>query len=511
MTEWAPTRGPELPGSVLPTTVVIPTIGRPSLITLLTALRDAERPRPAQLIVVDDSPVPGEIPGLADVLPDDAIVLHSGGRGPAAARNLGWRNARTPWVSFLDDDVLPDCDWPAKLAADLAAAAHDTAGIQGQLRVPLPADRRPTDWERCTAGLATSTWITADMTYRRSALSAVGGFDERFTRAYREDSDLALRIVATGARIVRGSRAISHPIRPTRPWTSVKQQAGNADDVLMRRLHGRGWRELAEAPAGRAHRHAAVTVTGLAALVAAALGRHRMAAGCALAAGLGVTEFALARIAPGPRDRAEVTRMVSTSLLIPPAAVWHRLRGQWQHRRAGAWRGLPDLVLFDRDGTLVHDVPYNGDPALARAVPGARAAVHSLRACGVRVGMVTNQSGVGSGRLTEDQVHAVNRRVAELVGPFDVVETCLHTADAGCGCRKPAPGMVESACNALDLLPARCIVIGDIGSDVDAARAAGAVGVLVPTPATRPAEVEAALLTEPDLTSAASRILAGAW
>jgi GT2 family glycosyltransferase len=76
------------------------------------------------------------------------------------------------------------------------------AATQGRVQVPLPTARRPTDWERSTAGLVTAPWITADMTYRRSALSAVGGFDERFPRAFREDSDLALRVQAAGGRLV---------------------------------------------------------------------------------------------------------------------------------------------------------------------------------------------------------------------------------------------------------------------------------------------------------------------
>ncbi len=497
--------------AVLTSTVVIPTVGRSSLIGLLAALRAPDGPQLARVIVVDDSPEPSAIPGLVDVLPEGGLLLHSGGRGPAAARNLGWRSARTPWVSFLDDDVLPDPDWLSRLAGDLDAAAPDTAGISGRLRVPLPVDRRPTDWERTTAGLATSTWITADMTYRRSALSAVGGFDERFTRAYREDCDLALRIAGSGGQIVIGRRGVTHSVRRTGPWTSLRQQAGNADDVLMRRLHGPRWRELVAAPAGRLSRHLTVTAAGLGALVAAALHRPKLATACAVTAGVGLAEFGLARIVPGPRNPAEIARMLATSVLLPPAAVWHRAVGLRRHRRVAPWRGLPDLVLFDRDGTLVHDVPYNGDPELARPMPGAGEAIQRLRASGVRIGMVTNQSGVGSGRITQAQAEAVNQRVADLLGPFDVVQTCLHAADAGCTCRKPAPGMVVNACQTLDLAPARCIVVGDIGSDVAAADAAGAVGVLVPTRATRNSEIQQAHLTEPDLAAAASRILAGAW
>ncbi|MGY1594772.1 HAD-IIIA family hydrolase [Geodermatophilus sp. SYSU D00708] len=490
--------------------VVVPTVGRPSLDVLLDALAQAPGPRPAELVLVDDRP-PGaplrpERPGLPPVR-----VVRTGGGGPARARNLGWRTARTEWIAFLDDDVVPDPDWYERLAADLTALGPDVAGSQGRVRVPLPEGRRPTDWERGTAGLATSSWITADLAYRRSALSAVGGFDERFPRAFREDSDLALRIMDTGARLTRGQRWITHPVRPVDRWVSLRVQAGNADDVLMRRLHGRDWRERADAPLGRRPQHLAVTAAGVAALGLAAARRPRAAAAAALAWAAGTAEFAWARIAPGPRDRAEVTTMLATSALIPALATGHFLRGLVQHRRVRPWKGLPDLVLFDRDGTLVRDYPYNGDPELVRPVPGAKAAVDALRARGVRVGVVSNQSGVARGLITRDQVDACMARLDELLGPFDTIQVCPHGPDDGCTCRKPAPGMVKAACAELDVEPARCVVIGDIGADVDAAAAAGASAILVPTPVTRKAEVAAAPHRADTLTAAVDDVLAGEW
>ena len=72
-----------------------------------------------------------------------------------------------------------------------------TAGSQGRIEVPLPA-QRPTDWERDVAGLASGRWISADIAFRREALTAVGGFDERFRGAYREDTDLAMRLLRAG-------------------------------------------------------------------------------------------------------------------------------------------------------------------------------------------------------------------------------------------------------------------------------------------------------------------------
>ncbi|MBO0870306.1 MAG: HAD family hydrolase, partial [Micromonosporaceae bacterium] len=151
--------------------------------------------------------------------------------------------------------------------------------------------------------------------------------------------------------------------------------------------------------------------------------------------------------------------------------------------------GLFDAVLLDRDGTLVHDFPYNGDPERVVPAPGARQALERLRAAGLRLGVVTNQSGVGRGWLSAADVAAVNQRVEQVLGPFDGWYVCPHAPGEGCPCRKPAPGLVLAAAAGLGVSPRRCVVVGDIGSDVDAARAAGAAGVLVPNRATLPAEV----------------------
>ena len=326
-------------------TVVVPTLGRPSLTVLLDTLASADpAPLPVEILVVDDRTdrrEPLSAPG--------AKVLTGRAAGPAAARNVGWRAADSEWVAFLDDDVVPDPDWLVRLAADLAAAGSDVGGIQGRVRVPLPAGRRLTDWERVTAALADGEWITADMAYRTAALDRAGGFDERLPRAFREDAELAHRVRTAGWRLVRGERTVTHPVRPESRWISLRAQRGNADDALLRRLYGPRWRAVLGVPPGRRHRHAAITAAGVAALGCAAAGwlvnrmpprsrglRRRVwyagaaAAGTAWLAGTG--ELAAARIAPGPRDRREVVTMLATSLAIPPVATAHWLRGWWRSR-----------------------------------------------------------------------------------------------------------------------------------------------------------------------------------
>ena len=501
--------------------VVIPTLGRPCLQACLDALAAADGPLPRQVVLADDrrdtpDPLPVTVPAP---LAGRTVVVTLEGRGPAAARNAGWRAAEpADWVAFLDDDVRVGPRWRAELAADLAGLPADVAGIQGVIDVPLPPDRRPTDWERGTAGLATARWITADLAYRRSALLAAGGFDERFPRAFREDADVALRLLDLGWRLQQGRRRTTHPVRPASRWASARAQAGNADDALMRRLHGPGWYVRADATPGRRRGHvvttallAAAAVGGMASSLASGPRRARYRR-VALLAGAGwlasTAEFTAARVRPGPRTPDEITTMVITSTLIPPLAVRHWLRGWWQHRQTGPWPPPPAAVLFDRDGTLVRDVPYNGDPDLVQPMPGAAAATARLRAAGVRLGVVTNQSGVGRGLITPDQMDAVNERVDEELGPFGVWAICPHDPADGCTCRKPGAYLVLKAAAELGVDPADCVVVGDIGTDIAAAYAAGARAILVPTPVTRPEET-AGVPVAAGLTEAVAALLDG--
>src|SRR4051794_9381094 len=457
--------------------VVVPTLGRPSLRVLLESLAGQEH-APGTVVVVDDRPIADD-PLDVSAYPT-ARVLCGGGLGPAHARNVGWRALQEHWAVFVDDDVVLPPDWSVRLLDDLATADPEVGGLQAQLDVPLPPDRRPTDWERGTAGLAGAAWATAEMAYRRAALEAVHGFDERFPRAFREDADLALRVRAAGWRLARGRRLVLHPVRPSDRWASLRQQRGNADDALMRRLHGRRWHREAECPTGRLPWHLATTGAAAVALGALLARRPGVAAAAASAWAALTADFAARRIDPGPRTREEGTALLATSVAIPPAAVWHRLAGAWRHRAADPWPVPVRAVLFDRDGTLVEDVPYNGDPALVRPIPGAAQAVSALRRAGVRVGVVTNQSAVARGMITREQVDAVNARVGELLGPFDTWQVCPHAPDDGCACRKPAPGMVAAAAAELGVRPYEVAVVGDIASDVEAAHAAGARAVLVP-------------------------------
>src|SRR5213078_1928552 len=153
----------------------------------------------------------------------------AGPHGPAAARNVGWRRARAPVVAFTDDDCVPDPGW---LAAGVGVLERDAgvAAVTGRVVVPLPD--KPTDYERDAAGLEGAEFVTANCFCRRDVLAALGGFDERFSAAWREDSDLHFGLLNVDGKVLKVPDAvIVHPVRPA-PWgVSLGQQKKSLFDA----------------------------------------------------------------------------------------------------------------------------------------------------------------------------------------------------------------------------------------------------------------------------------------
>jgi GT2 family glycosyltransferase len=256
------------------------------------------------------------------------VPQRHGVRGPAAARNTGWRAARAPIIAFTDDDTIPAPDW---LCEGLAAMADGAAAVAGHVTVPLPAV--PTDWERNTAGLDGAEFVTANCFVRREVLSALGGFDERFTSAWREDSDLYFSLLEARQIVVRAPRAVvQHPARPAPAGASLRIQKNMLFDALLYKKHPWLYRQkISAAPPFRYY----LTVLSLASgLASAAFGLPWLAAAC-LAVWLALTARFIARRLRGtsraPRDVAD---MVITSAVIPLLAVYWRLAGAWRFRVA---------------------------------------------------------------------------------------------------------------------------------------------------------------------------------
>jgi histidinol-phosphate phosphatase family protein len=160
-------------------------------------------------------------------------------------------------------------------------------------------------------------------------------------------------------------------------------------------------------------------------------------------------------------------------------------------------------VLFDRDGTIIAD----GGGTLT-LMPGAVTAIARLRERGIRIGVVTNQPRVGNDLGARRAMQGLHHRIETRVGSLDGWFVCTHAPHDGCACRKPQPGLIHEAARAFGIAARECIVIGDIGSDVESALRAGAQAILVPTPVTRREEIAAAPVVCGDLLQAADRVLA---
>lgn len=314
--------------------VVIPTCGRGALLErCLRAVGAQDIPADMyEVIVVDDS-ADGSAAEVVERTARMASVpvrcVRSGARtGPARARNVGWRAAKGAIIAFTDDDCVPSPRWlRGGLSAMVASGGAD--GAYGPIMVPLSDE--PTDYERDAAGLEQAEFATANCFYRRHALEEVGGFDERFTAAWREDSDLFLELLERGRRLGFARDAlVIHPVRPATWGVSLSQQRKSMFNALLYKKHPILYRERVQPSPPWIYY--AIVGTLAAALIAAAFARGSLTIVMLGAWALLTASFCARRLRGTSRARGHVAEMIVTSVLIPPLAVFWRLRGAMRFR-----------------------------------------------------------------------------------------------------------------------------------------------------------------------------------
>lgn len=318
--------------------VVIPTFRRPDLLCRCLAAVFAQRiDRGAfEVIVVDDGNT-ADTQAAVDSFrarPDSPVlrfIRPRNGHGPAVARNAGWRAAYGKVIAFTDDDTVPDPDW---LANGERALVPGLVALCGRVTVPPAGDNkegtnsdyRPTDHELMTRGLESAEFVTANAFVRRSALLTVGGFDERFQRAWREDSDLQFRLLRDAGPVGRSEDAVVlHPVRPERWGVCLRQQKNVYFDALLYKKHPRLYRErILPVPPWNYYRIVALALASPA-LWAADIGGSALVS--LLLALVGVARLATRRLRHTTHTPEHVIEMVLTSALIPFLSVYWRLRG----------------------------------------------------------------------------------------------------------------------------------------------------------------------------------------
>jgi glycosyltransferase involved in cell wall biosynthesis len=316
--------------------VVIPTYRRPDLLLrCLNAVLDQRMsPDSYEIIVVDDGHddetqrVVTEIARDLGPLSCLRYLRPPTGRGPAVARNAGWRAARGELIAFTDDDTVPAPYWLPAGERSLHARP-DLVAVCGRVTVPMPDS--PTDHARMTEGLSSAEFVTANAFVWRWALEKVDGFDERFTRAWREDSDLQFRLMAHAGPVGRCAEAeVTHPVRKA-PWgLSLSQQRNTFFDALLYKKHPRLYRErIRRTPPWNYYAIVALVVAVPVLLV---LGDVPMAVVAALAALSLVLQLATKRLRHTSHQVDHVLEMLATSALIPFLSVYWRLRGALHFR-----------------------------------------------------------------------------------------------------------------------------------------------------------------------------------
>jgi D-glycero-D-manno-heptose 1,7-bisphosphate phosphatase len=140
-------------------------------------------------------------------------------------------------------------------------------------------------------------------------------------------------------------------------------------------------------------------------------------------------------------------------------------------------------VFLDRDGTIMAEVDYCGDPARVAVFPNAGDALRRLKQSGYKLIIVTNQSGIGRGYFSENDYRAVEREFLRQLGDalIDAAYYCADLPEANSSRRKPAPGMIFEAQQDHHLDLARSYFIGDKTSDMECGRNAGVRTILVQT------------------------------
>ncbi|MDB5062603.1 MAG: Family 2 glycosyl transferase [Mucilaginibacter sp.] len=314
--------------------VVIPTYQRAALLSrcleaLLQQKFDKEQ---YEIIVVSDGPDEQTKKIFDDLAgydhPELRYMSLPQKKGPAAARNYGWLNAKGRIIAFTDDDCVPDAYWLNQIVQH--CNTEDSVAITGKVIVPV--SKRPTDHELNTANLQTTEFITANCACTKSALVKAGGFDEQFSMAWREDSDLEFKLIDQHIPIKRiDSAIVTHPVRTSAWGVSVKEQKKTMYDALLYKKHPQLFR-IKVRKITSPILYYLIIASFLFMLIGVVIKQHSLT-DIGLVGWLGFTTFfIIKRLYITKLSLNHITEMVITSLIIPFISVFWQWYGAVKYR-----------------------------------------------------------------------------------------------------------------------------------------------------------------------------------
>jgi len=309
--------------------IVIPTYRRPALLArCLHALAHQNFPRDNyEIIVVTDGPdemTSNAIKELSITSPVINVYSTPVKKGPAAARNMGWQMARGTFILFTDDDCIPHKNWVQAFYTAHMQQAQTVVAFTGQ--VVVPCSDQPTDYEKNISWLEKADFVTANCACTKQALELTGGFDEAFTMAWREDSDLHFKLIDHGIPIYAIQHAIvTHPVRKACWGISLKEQKKSMFNALLyKKYPGLYKQKIRKRPLWNYYAIALSFIIG----VAAALQHSNQIMTIAFIAWLLlIAQFTIKRLS-GTRHTADhIAEMIVTSILIPFLSIYWTLYG----------------------------------------------------------------------------------------------------------------------------------------------------------------------------------------
>lgn len=246
--------------------------------------------------------------------------------GPAAARNCGWRAAAGNIIAFTDDDCIPTPNW---LEAGVAAFTDEVVGVSGKITVPIPLF--PTDYQYNTSKLQDSKFVTANCFYLRETLYAVGGFDEKFTAAWREDADLYFTMLKNNKKMICIPDAVViHPVRQASWGVGLKEHKKIMFNALLYKKHPLLYRKIVQRwpPLDYYGIVCAFFLLPASILYGSWYSTFSLISFWAFLTG----RFFLKRIKSTSRSLSHITEMAATSVAIPFVAIYWRIYGAIKFR-----------------------------------------------------------------------------------------------------------------------------------------------------------------------------------
>jgi glycosyltransferase involved in cell wall biosynthesis len=317
--------------------IVVPTYRRPDLLLrcINALLKQDFSSSDFEIIVISDGYDSSSYEAVGRFNPKASPVLKyyqlPKKSGPAAARNRGWQQALGELIAFTDDDCIPDSHWLSALWEAYTETRHikKAVAFTGQTIVPLPSN--PTDYELNIAQLEKAEFITANCACTKKAMLSVGGFDERFTMAWREDSDLQFKFIEMKIPVYRVNNAVvTHPVRKA-PWgISIKEEKKGLFNALLYKKYPHLYKEKIQPhPPWHYYFILLCIIILIVGLITSNATIIWAGAGGWLIASLW---FTMKRLARTSHTWRHVWEMFITSLIIPFLSLYYRFYGSLKYK-----------------------------------------------------------------------------------------------------------------------------------------------------------------------------------